>query len=112
MKTETYEANVSGAIFNFAAYLTTMDEAYTVGAKYDAARMAQEVSHFLSERGVSGRGANVWGWHDFAPRYTVGETTEYVQGGDPTKGRAMTEDDGEAGRLVVDLRNLVNKLRE
>ncbi len=37
--------------------------------------------------------------------------SEYVQGSDPTQGRPMTVNDGEAGRLVVDLRNLVYSLQ-
>ena len=37
---------------------------------------------------------------------------ETLTDGDPTTGRAMTAEDGYAGRLVVDLRNLVSELRK
>ncbi len=60
----TYEANVCGAIFDFAAYLTTMDDEYTVGAQHNAARMADEVKRFLAKRGMHGNDANVFGWQD------------------------------------------------
>ena len=64
MKLEIYEANVSGAIYDFAAYLTTMDEAYTVGAQHNATRMADEVQQFLARRGIDGDHASVQGWQD------------------------------------------------
>ena len=60
----TYEANVCGAIFDFAGYLTTMDDEYTVGAHHNASRMVEEVKLFLAKRGMNGDEANVLGWQD------------------------------------------------
>ena len=55
-------ADIRGAIFDFAGHLTTMDEDYLVGAKHDAARMADEVAAFLKKRGVNEGDTNVLGW--------------------------------------------------
>ena len=47
----------------------------------------------------------------FQATYTPCTVDESV-GGDPTRGRAMTTEDGEAGELVVKLRNLVAQLED
>ena len=60
----TYGANIRGAIFDFAAYLTTMDDEYTVGSHHNSARMADEVKLFLAKRNMDGDDANVLGWQD------------------------------------------------
>ncbi len=60
----TYEANIRGAVFDFAGYLTIMDDEYTVGASHNAARMADEAKRFLAKRGMDGDDANVFGWQD------------------------------------------------
>ena len=51
MKKKDFEANVRGAVYDFAGYLTTMDDEYAVGAQHDASRMADEVENFLVRRG-------------------------------------------------------------
>ena len=65
MSREEFEAIVSGALYDFAGYLTTMDEAYTVGAAHDASRMATEVKGFLEKRDISLADANVMTWHQY-----------------------------------------------
>ncbi len=61
------EANVRGAIFDFAGHLTTMDKGYTVGAKHNAARMAEEVVNFLAKRGIADGDVNVLTWQEPVP---------------------------------------------
>ena len=65
MTNEQFAANISGAIFDFAGYLTTMKEAYTVGAAHEASRMAHEAEDWLKRRGVNPSSANVQTWQDF-----------------------------------------------
>ena len=48
---------------------------------------------------------------DYEPKRPENRIVETLTAGDPTTGRPMTSEDGYAGRLVVDLRNLVNELR-
>ena len=69
MNKKQFEANVRGALYDFAGHLTTMDDAYTVGAQHNAARMADEVENFLVRRGsVRDGDTNVTTWQLQLPR--------------------------------------------
>ncbi|BCG50132.1 hypothetical protein [Ralstonia phage RP13] len=53
---------VAGALYDFAARLTTLDQSITVGAKHNASPMAELVNKFINERGVDQSEAMVQDW--------------------------------------------------
>lgn len=55
---------ISGAVYDFAARLTTLDQPMTVGADHNAAPMAQACEQFLRDRGCSNGEPMVMDWHE------------------------------------------------
>jgi hypothetical protein len=56
------EAAIAGALFDFAGYLTTLAESYTVGEKHDASRMVEELRIWARTRKLSLEPADVMHW--------------------------------------------------
>jgi len=79
MNKEQFEVNVRGALYDFAGYLTTMDDEYTVGAQHDAARMANEVENFLTRRGsTKSSDANVTTWQEDLPQKELRQSFDNI----------------------------------
>ena len=58
------EAVVMGALFDFAAHLTTLDQSITVGRTHEVAPILEALTTFVAARGIDGKGADVLGWQD------------------------------------------------
>lgn len=58
------DRDIAGAVYDFAAYLTTRKEGFSVGSSHDASRMANEVSDWCKARNVDADDANVLHWDD------------------------------------------------
>jgi hypothetical protein len=63
MSDKSQEQVIGGALFDFAGFLTTRDEAYTVGAAHDASRMVELLEEWAATRNLSLKGADVLGWN-------------------------------------------------
>jgi bacterioferritin-associated ferredoxin len=59
------EGIIAGALFDFAASLTTLDEDFPVGAKHDAVPVVEALKAFAKARGLSLDDAHVKDWQDF-----------------------------------------------
>jgi hypothetical protein len=57
MDKEQFDANVRGAIYDFAGYLTTLDDSFMVGAKHNATRMSEEISIWFAKNSLGPTGA-------------------------------------------------------
>jgi len=58
------DAQLAGALFDFAGYLTTLDRSVTLGAAHDASVMVELLRSWASERGLELDEADVRGWQD------------------------------------------------
>ena len=58
---------VAGAVFDFAAFLTTLDQPVTLGAKVNAAPAADLVKEWASQRGLDIDQAIVRRWNNHLP---------------------------------------------
>lgn len=56
MTNEQFDANIRGAIYDFAGYLTTLDDSFTVGAKHNATRMSEAVSNWFGKNSLGPTG--------------------------------------------------------
>ena len=54
---------ISGAIFDFAGYLTTREKVIPVGASADAAPMVELIKDWAAKRNLSTNDAAVLSWH-------------------------------------------------
>ncbi len=54
---------ISGALFDFCAFLTTLDEPVTLSAKHDAAVMVRLLERWAKKRGLELDDADVENWH-------------------------------------------------
>ena len=56
-------AQIAGALFDFAGFLTSTEKGHTFGAKHDAAPMVGLLREWAATRGLSLDEANVMDWH-------------------------------------------------
>ena len=70
------DRTVAGVVFDFAAFLTTLDsaESFPVGANHDAAPMPDAIKKWADERGISIDDVN-HEWQEQVKRITDKETT-------------------------------------
>lgn len=64
---------ISGAIFDFAGYLTTRDETIKVGASAEASPIVDRIRDWASTRDLSIDDADVQGWQSVLDRVVAGE---------------------------------------
>jgi hypothetical protein len=69
---------IAGAVFDFAGYLTTRDETIKVGAKANAAPMADHVKQWAMQRQLDIDNADVEHWESALLRVMAGESPSAV----------------------------------